>query len=277
MAVAIGKSSQNRRWSAHFATDALHLILSSYTGVNHGGRGMEGCIPSNILIWGMLCVIFPQIFCRLWCQNISNKQWTDWDLNTALAWSLCNFVCAWPSQHGTSSVVCLNVAVLDSLVSFTVVLAVKYRCAISVSAAILDFLSNVTAMLWLLSISAKCCTFTQTSFDADIIMVALWNRADHYILLCGFFFCLSLSFFSSPNLSRRRLDVCYTSTHGVALPNIFGLSANLRCRSETCYTRLAEIQDAKKSPKSPSGHHCTTSSGYIFTTRARIDNWKKNF
>jgi len=28
-----------------------------------------------------------------------------------------------------------------------------------------------------------------------------------------------------------------------------GLSANLRCRSETCCTRLAETQDAKNSPK----------------------------
>jgi len=26
---------------------------------------------------------------------------------------------------------------------------------------------------------------------------------------------------------------------------------------------------------SPSGHHRTTVSGYIFTTKARIDNWKK--
>ena len=38
---------------------------------------------------------------------------------------------------------------------------------------------------------------------------------------CGlFFFFLLLSFFSSPNLSRRRLDVCHTSTHGVALVRI---------------------------------------------------------
>jgi len=33
-------------------------------------------------------------------------------------------------------------------------------------------------------------------------------------LPCGFFFFVFL--FSSPNLSRRRLDVCHTSTHGVA-------------------------------------------------------------
>ena len=48
------------------------------------------------------------------------------------------------------------------------------------------------------------------------VMVALWNRADHYILSCDFFF-LSSIFFSSPNLSGRRVDVYHTSAHGVAL------------------------------------------------------------
>ena len=54
-----------------------------------------------------------------------------------------------------------------------------------------------------------------------------------------------------------------------------GLSANIRCRSDTCCTRLAEIQDAKSRQKSPSGHHRTTLSDYIFATEARIDNGKK--
>jgi len=53
-------------------------------------------------------------------------------------------------------------------------------------------------------------------------------------------------------------------------------SANLRCRSETCWTRLAENTGRKKSrERSPSGHHRTTLSGYIFATKARIDNRKK--
>jgi len=46
-------------------------------------------------------------------------------------------------------------------------------------------------------------------------MVTLCNRADHiyfHPVICSFFF---LSFFSSPNLSHHRLDVCHTSTHGV--------------------------------------------------------------
>ena len=52
------------------------------------------------------------------------------------------------------------------------------------------------------------------NFRPVFIMVALWNRVDHYIfaLFSSFFF-----FFSSPNLSCRRLDVCHTSTHGLAL------------------------------------------------------------
>jgi len=37
-----------------------------------------------------------------------------------------------------------------------------------------------------------------------------------------------------------------------------------------------KIQDAKKPPKSPSGHHRTTLSGYIFATKARIDTIGKN-
>jgi len=49
-----------------------------------------------------------------------------------------------------------------------------------------------------------------------IIMVALCNRADHYIFALWF---LS-SFFSLPNLSSRKLDVYHTSTHGVALVRI---------------------------------------------------------
>jgi len=49
-------------------------------------------------------------------------------------------------------------------------------------------------------------------------MVALCNRADHYIFILFLF--LSSFFFSSPNLSGRRLDVYHTSTHGVALVRI---------------------------------------------------------
>jgi len=59
----------------------------------------------------------------------------------------------------------------------------------------------------------------------------LW--AFHTIQPSSFVLWFLLSFYSSPILSGRRLDVYHTSTHGV------GLLANLECRSETCCTRLA--------------------------------------
>jgi len=49
-------------------------------------------------------------------------------------------------------------------------------------------------------------------------MATLCNRAGHYIFVCGFF--LFSSFFRSPYVSGRRLDVYHTSTHGVALVRI---------------------------------------------------------
>jgi len=58
-----------------------------------------------------------------------------------------------------------------------------------------------------------------SKFDVYIfIMAALWYKAGHYILPCGFF--LSVFLLSSPNLSSRRLNVYNTSTHGVALLRI---------------------------------------------------------
>ena len=98
-------------------------------------------------------------------------------------------------------------------------------------------------------------------------MIALWNRADHYIF--AQWFLLPSFFISSPNLSRRRLDVCHTSTHGVALVRI----SDAGVKRAACGS--LKIQDAKNRQKLPSGHHCTTLSGYIFTTKADIDNRKK--
>jgi len=45
-------------------------------------------------------------------------------------------------------------------------------------------------------------------------MTALRSRCGHYIFAL-WFLLLSSFFLSSPNLSRRRLDVCHC-THGVA-------------------------------------------------------------
>ena len=74
--------------------------------------------------------------------------------------------------------------------------------------------------------------------------------------------------FSSPNLSSHRLYVYHTSTHGVAIVQID--NAGLKCAA--CSS--LEMQDLKN-PRS--GHHHTTLSGYIFTTKARFNNRKETY
>jgi len=117
------------------------------------------------------------------------------------------------------------------------------------------------------TVDAEMFYYAFESVVLSFFMVALCNRADHYIFIlflmaalcnrgplyfcpvvsfylsvflwspyvigqtiifssCSFYlfsscsFYLLLSFFSSPNLSGRRSDVCHTSTHGVALVRI---------------------------------------------------------
>jgi len=70
-----------------------------------------------------------------------------------------------------------------------------------------------------------------------LVMVVLWNRAGHYIF--ALWFLLSFFFFSSPNLSGRRLSQRLQSG---CLPYFYTRcdpSANLGCRSQMCCTRLA--------------------------------------
>jgi len=55
-------------------------------------------------------------------------------------------------------------------------------------------------------------------FILSFAMIALWNRADHYIF--ALWFLSFYLFLSSPNLSGSRLDVYHTSTHDVALVRI---------------------------------------------------------
>jgi len=83
-------------------------------------------------------------------------------------------------------------------------------------------------------------------------------------LPCGFFF-----FFSSPNLSYRRLDVCHTATHGVVLVPIRDAGLKSAARGSL------KMQDAKNRQKSPSAHHRTTLSSYIFATKAQSENLVK--
>ena len=80
-----------------------------------------------------------------------------------------------------------------------------------------------------------------------------WALAHNLVLLSSFFF-------SSPNLSRRRLDVCHTSTHGVALVRISDADLKPAARGSLKH------RTQKSRQKSPSVHHRTNLSGYIFAT-----------
>jgi len=92
-------------------------------------------------------------------------------------------------------------------------------------------------------------------------------------LPCGFFLSSSifLSFF--PRLISAAADRMSIVYHTSTIHTWCGPSANLECRCEMWCTRLAGNTGRKKSPF---WHHGTTLLGYIFTTKACIDNRKKN-
>jgi len=100
--------------------------------------------------------------------------------------------------------------------------------------------------LWLWMRQAATTRARWRRWPSDPFQGYLWPPcvadADIIFLPSGFFF---FYLFSSPNLSGRRLDLPYFHIS-------CGLSANLECRSETCCTRLAEIEDAKIAIRAPS-------------------------
>ena len=81
-----------------------------------------------------------------------------------------------------------------------------------------------------------------------IIMAALCNTASHYIFALWFLSSSSSIFFSSPNLSCRRLDVYHTSTYDVALVRI--QNAGVKCAA----SGSLEIQDEKIAILAPSNN-----------------------
>jgi len=85
-------------------------------------------------------------------------------------------------------------------------------------------------------------------------MAALCNRAGHYIFVLWFLLSIYLLLFSSLNLSRRRLDVYHTSTHGEflvvnrhyhrdiqAAPSLSSSSS-----SSSCWLHFARVVDDAK-------------------------------
>jgi len=84
-----------------------------------------------------------------------------------------------------------------------------------------------------------------------------------------FFFFFFLSFFLAYSQPPQIGCLAYFHT-------CCGFSVNIEFRSKTCCTWLAENTGRKIAKNSPSAHHRTTLSGYIFATKVRIENLKKN-
>ena len=63
---------------------------------------------------------------------------------------------------------------------------------------------------------------TAKKYEVGLRCCLLWSPyvVGQTIIFSSCSFFLSIFFFSSPNLSGRRLDVYHTSTHGVALVRI---------------------------------------------------------
>jgi len=102
-------------------------------------------------------------------------------------------------------------------------------------------------------------------------MAAPWNRAGHYIFALWFLSSiLSSFFFSSPNLSGRRLDVYHTSTHGVALVLIW--NAGLKCAARGSL----EMQDPKNRQKfaiwAPSHNFASSQLRHVPTIGKKVLN-----
>ena len=120
---------------------------------------------------------------------------------------------------------------------------------------------------------SRCCEYRYrwTSGYIPYLPPLLWPPNRFPVVSSSYFF------FPSPILSRCRLDVYHTCGSAVFAGFTtyceFRMPAGLKCAARGSL----QIQDAKIRKKSPSEHHRTTLSGYIFATKASIANRKKNF
>ena len=100
-------------------------------------------------------------------------------------------------------------------------------------------------------------------------MVALWNRADHYIFILWFLVLLSSSFF--------RLISAVANWMSAILPHMVWPWGEFKMQVwNVLHAARWKHRTQKSRQKSSSAHHRTILSGYIFATEARIDNCKKH-
>ena len=107
-----------------------------------------------------------------------------------------------------------------------------------------------------------------------IFMAPLWNRAGHYIFILFLLLLLSSSFFFL--LFFPRLISAVEDWMSTILPHMVWPQCEFRMQVwNMLHAARRKCRTQKSCQKSPSGHHSTTLSGYIFATKAYIDNRKK--
>ena len=81
---------------------------------------------------------------------------------------------------------------------------------------------------------------------------------------------------SSMVISVGKMSLCWCSMPMLRIIHRNSMTPHLSLDSEHAECNKLQCRTQKSRQKSPSGHHSTTLSGYIFATTARIDNRKKN-
>jgi len=127
----------------------------------------------------------------------------------------------------------------------------------------------ITDMLVTIRSFVLCIFITTTTTTTTVFMAALWNRAAHYIFMLWFlsiFYLFFLTWFQWPHIG--------------CLPYFDTWCGLCKFRMQVwnvlCAARWKRMTQ-KIAKNWSSGHHRTTLSGYIFATKAHIDNRKKNF
>jgi len=176
------------------------LFKAKATILSSSRRGQPWRIPSLYLGLSKEQVSRPKPFERQW-----------WSLNTVVS--------SWDSQDMFS---CLGLGSVSTLVCLVLARVLSFHvssCLMSCDCVLSVSLSGI----------AKCLLCAETlaflaerrplgpSTDCLWSLYVIWQTI--IFLACGFYVSSSF-FFSSPNLSGRRLDVYHTSTRGVALVQI---------------------------------------------------------
>jgi len=153
----------------------------------------------------------------------------------------------------------------------------QYTCLCAEAHVYYRYSSADISMLWWWWLTHTSC-FSLTSISSQhllvfpvVIWVLLWSP---YVIGRPYIFsCCSLFFFFFPRLISAAADWMFAVLPRMVWPQcefkmqIWNMPHAARWKHRT----------QKSRQKSPSGHHRTNLSGYIFTTKARIDNRKKTY